>query len=162
MSTKSMIHTLFSKMLALGGLYFLAACQFPSMGPAVPINIYAGPTRSLNEVAKITFYQFKPDPSGEIGPIWHSGIKAIDNISIANFNVAYVLPGRHKFTMWCSSKIPGVKVNEQQVIEMDVSAGKKYYPWAGISSTIAKHYSGKIASGYCTPFLSTENPISVR
>ncbi|MGB7480779.1 MAG: hypothetical protein WA924_10655 [Burkholderiaceae bacterium] len=146
-------------LIQMAGLAFIAiqtgGCVLP-IGPAKIIKLYDGPEVPEKQVVTIRLHDMNAKSTNVIEKHWFAGVKAIDGKSTDGYTTAVILPGKHKFLMYCTPTLRAIKRGEKE-IEFDVIAGHKYYPWSRTHVTLTTS-NGGIAEGFCTPYLSTNYP----
>jgi len=143
-----------------------------TLGPTKRMQAYAGPALPDNRVATLRLHDTHANPANMLEKLWNAGIVAIDGVPTAGFGSAQVLPGRHRLTMYCWSRNIDVRRAEKEEVEVDLRAGKTYYPWAAIIATLISGsgvpgpvpdtFIGKLVDGFCKPHVADRMADGVR
>ena len=137
----------------------LSGCVTPSL--LKRMQAYDGPALPDNKVATIRLHDTHANPANLLEKQWGAGITAIDGAPTSGFNVAQVLPGRHRLEMYCWVRNAKFDRADKIRVEVDVRAGQAYYPWAKAIVTETRSLSssrpGVIvaegAGGFCKPYV---------
>ena len=137
----------------------LSGCVTP--GLLKRMQAYDGPALPDNRVATIRLHDTHANPANLLEKLWSSGITAIDGVPTSGFNVAQVLPGRHRLEMYCWVRNAKFDRAEQIRLEVDVRAGQTYYPWAEAIVTKTRSLPSErpgmivaeVEKGFCKPYI---------